>query len=537
MKLKCKLASVIALTFVLILFSQSVAVAQIFGGGSGEKVNTEFVPKTAFASAVVFPQRFSKDPNYKLFPREVVTAWGESELGFDPLLIKQMTWMVKVPEDLSEWEMAPPVWAVVLHFEELQGLNGKLIDKLEQKTLAGKAIFSGAEIGMPSFLIVDELTVISAEDESFIEEMLLSKGTNSLTELMKNNGVSGQTLAFVDLEMARPVFEQIKEKMGADQALPPLSNIMRIPDLLDSFELGIDTDGTVEGKLIMHTANDETAEELETNLAEVLKLVKSMLVAEATKRVDRSDPVGIATIQYSNRIADKYEARLTPKRTGSDLTIEAKEELLAIPYLFTLMGSMDTAQFNPRQKKMNDLRQVALAVLNYESAFQKFPSRTIIDEEGRPLFSGRVSILPFMEQNNLHGNLRLDEPWDSPHNSQFTKDTKVQTFGENEMVRFPVFPNSMWDEENPVEHFQEITDGTSNTILAIYASEEDVVSWADPSPWILSVDDPMTSVFGERDEVQVVFVDGSVQILKKSEMTNDKLKAMLTVSGGEIVER
>ena len=63
------------------------------------------------------------------------------------------------------------------------------------------------------------------------------------------------------------------------------------------------------------------------------------------------------------------------------------------------------------------------------------------------------------------------------------------------------------------------------------------IEWANPQPWVLSEDDPMSDVFGDRETAAVVFLDGAGRVLKKSEMTNDKLKAMLTIDGGEAIER
>ena len=51
-------------------------------------------------------------------------------------------------------------------------------------------------------------------------------------------------------------------------------------------------------------------------------------------------------------------------------------------------------------------------------------------------------LLPFIEQNALHANLRLDEPWNSQHNSEFTA-MLIPSFGVNAdgcaTVMFPVF--------------------------------------------------------------------------------------------------
>ncbi len=46
----------------------------------------------------------------------------------------------------------------------------------------------------------------------------------------------------------------------------------------------------------------------------------------------------------------------------------------------------------------------------------------------------------------------------------------------------------------------------------------------------------MKDVFGDRDSVICLFLDGSVRRFTKDELTNEKLGAMLTIAGGEVVE-
>jgi len=148
-------------------------------------------------------------------------------------------------------------------------------------------------------------------------------------------------------------------------------------------------------------------------------------------------------------------------------------------------------------------------------------------------------MLPFLEQANIYDSLRLEESWDSEHNSQFTS-MAIEAFGISDeglsTIRFPVFPGSAWDDEDRELTFGDIRDGSSNTIFAIQAPPESAASWADPTPWNISKDNPMKDVFGDRDEVTVSMFDGSTQVLKKENMTNEKLKAMLTFDGGEVIE-
>lgn len=69
-----------------------------------------------------------------------------------------------------------------------------------------------------------------------------------------------------------------------------------------------------------------------------------------------------------------------------------------------------------RTQCINNVKQIGLALLNYESANGHFPPPYIADESGRPMHSWRVLILPFMEHAELYERYNFAEPWDSTEN-------------------------------------------------------------------------------------------------------------------------
>ena len=69
-----------------------------------------------------------------------------------------------------------------------------------------------------------------------------------------------------------------------------------------------------------------------------------------------------------------------------------------------------------RAQCINNMKQVGLALHNYHDAYRSFPPAYIPDEDGRPMHSWRVLLLPYLEQQFLYDQYRFDEPWDSPHN-------------------------------------------------------------------------------------------------------------------------
>ncbi|QDU22917.1 sigma-70 family RNA polymerase sigma factor [Urbifossiella limnaea] len=74
-----------------------------------------------------------------------------------------------------------------------------------------------------------------------------------------------------------------------------------------------------------------------------------------------------------------------------------------------------TATASQRRRSLNNLKQILLAVHNYESTYGHLPS-DIRDPSGKALLSWRVALLPYLEQDNLYRQFKLTEPWDSEHN-------------------------------------------------------------------------------------------------------------------------
>src|SRR4029077_1750271 len=62
-----------------------------------------------------------------------------------------------------------------------------------------------------------------------------------------------------------------------------------------------------------------------------------------------------------------------------------------------------------------NLDQIGRAIRAYEAAHGALPHNSY-DDQGRPLLSWRVHLLPFMQEADLYRQFRLNEPWDSEHN-------------------------------------------------------------------------------------------------------------------------
>jgi hypothetical protein len=91
--------------------------------------------------------------------------------------------------------------------------------------------------------------------------------------------------------------------------------------------------------------------------------------------------------------------------------------LLAFPGLFFAVRHVRVSA--ARMTDTSHLKQMALAFHNDNDANGYCPAATAYyTRDGKPGLSWRVAILPYIEQDNLFKQFRLDEPWDSPHNKK-----------------------------------------------------------------------------------------------------------------------
>jgi prepilin-type processing-associated H-X9-DG protein len=192
----------------------------------------------------------------------------------------------------------------------------------------------------------------------------------------------------------------------------------------------------------------------------------------------------------------------------------------------------------------NNLKQIALAMHNYQQAYGCFPPAYIPDKNGKPMHSWRVLLLPFLDEKVLYNQYRFNEPWDSPNNRNVTNVAihlyqcpTSQPKGPVTSYMMVVGPHTISDGPH-CRKSRDITDGLSNTIMVAEVADSGV-RWAEPKD--LEFDHLDFKINGTKrpgissdhsNGAHVAFCDGSVRFLENS--TNPELvKAMLTIDGGE----
>jgi len=121
------------------------------------------------------------------------------------------------------------------------------------------------------------------------------------------------------------------------------------------------------------------------------------------------------------------ENGLIPKPKGKRFTVKWSEE--TINTVFAKLGpiivdviakNIAVTRYDAQQKQLtHNFKMLGLGMHNYHDTKKCFPPAFTVDENGKPLHSWRVLILPYVEQSALYESIRLDEPWDSEYNRQF----------------------------------------------------------------------------------------------------------------------
>jgi hypothetical protein len=238
---------------------------------------------------------------------------------------------------------------------------------------------------------------------------------------------------------------------------------------------------------------------------------------------------------------DKLKTVLTLDRADDRVMLSVADKDL-LPVIAGLMQKVRADLV--RGESRNQLRQIGLALWSYHDVHKQFPAAASYDKGGKPLLSWRVHLLPFLDQEALYKEFRLDEPWDSDHNKKLiarmpavyrsSEDPKVIAAGKTSYLA-PLGEATMFPGKEGVR-VRDVTDGTSNTIFIVDADDAHAVEWTKPEDLPIDSKAPRKGLSKRHDETYLtLFVDGSVHGLP-AKIKDTMLYALFTRAGGEVVQ-
>jgi hypothetical protein len=190
----------------------------------------------------------------------------------------------------------------------------------------------------------------------------------------------------------------------------------------------------------------------------------------------------------------------------------------------------------------NNLHAIVLAMHHYHDEYGVFPPAVVSDAASKPLYSGRVLLLPFLGEQSLYNQFDKTRAWDSPENLPLSKNCPAifqnplntgaslasANTGQTDFL-FVTGKNTVFEAGKAIGTVN-ISDDPSNT-MAVVEVKTSGVHWAEPTDLDLSqaVALPAGSDFRGN---QAAFADGSVRLVPRS-VTPGQIRAIATRNGGE----
>ena len=175
-----------------------------------------------------------------------------------------------------------------------------------------------------------------------------------------------------------------------------------------------------------------------------------------------------------------------------------------------------------RTQCKSNLKQIELALFNYESTYHALPPAYTVDAEGNALHSWRTLILPYLDQTQLYEKIDLSKPWNDPVNAE-AFNTRVPVFqcpstahkDNNTTYMAVVGSNNCFLPSEP-RQLSDITADRGETLMVIEVAPEQSVHWMSPC----DADERLILGFGPQTKfahpggTNASFVDGRVRFLE-----------------------
>ena len=470
----------------------------------------------------------------------------------DPTTVETVTGFVMFPKNPG----SPPEFAFLISLKK----------PVEEKALFVSAMPDGETIKKDgiNMVVKDDIGLILMNQGKLIAvgapSLLPTLGKNTapakgdFARFLKGNA-SGLINAAINLE---PIPKEVFAF-----APPPFNSIV---NGMQYMEAGIAVEKTIRLSTTITYEKEEQAKAALKTVKEFAKMGLSELKEprkEVEKRVFPKDQVGanpltdlpeflaalagLAIINEAENLLKNPPITLAGTSLKADYTTPQISSNALIPTTAIAIGMMLPAvqkvrEASQRISSMNNLKQIALAMANYEATFGAFPAAAICDKKtGKPLLSWRVSILQYIEEDALYKQFKLDEPWDSEHNLKLAKNMpkvyfhpKANKPGDNKTHYRLFYGKGAAFELNKGFSMGAIAnmDGLSNTLMVVEAEEP--VVWTNPNDLAFDPTKALPKMLSIDGKFSAAYCDGSVRTFKMP-IDPEILKLLIQKNDGKLI--
>lgn len=235
-----------------------------------------------------------------------------------------------------------------------------------------------------------------------------------------------------------------------------------------------------------------------------------------------------------------------PRKSDGFTLVELLVVIAIIATLLALLAPMQRGGGRETARRitcLNNLKQISLALLNYEEEHGTLPPAFTVDENGNRLHSWRTLLLPYLELQKLYDTIDLTKPWDDPANEQ-ARETFVEVYecpsahsddGSTTYLAV-VGPDCVFSADG-ARSSSDVVDGAAETITFLDVAWSRDIHWMSPED--ISPEE-VIEMFNAHEAhhpaiYQVAFLDGHATAIPE-DIEREALRAMLTIAGGESLE-
>lgn len=179
-----------------------------------------------------------------------------------------------------------------------------------------------------------------------------------------------------------------------------------------------------------------------------------------------------------------------------------------------------------RTMSQNNLKQIGLALHNYESTFTVFPPGGVFSEEGTAFHGWTTSIAPYLDASPFYNQVNFDIPWDDPLQAEHFLNGRYPVFlnPSRQPIRSPdgfslvhYSANQWLLHRNSSTEIKEIEAGTSNTLAMAdafgnFAPLGYPYIWRDP---LIPMNNSPDGYGYAKTGMHVLLMDGTVRWINK----------------------
>jgi hypothetical protein len=502
-------------------------------------IETTWIADDYFAALIFHPRQILA----KQTPEAASEAWLDAaagELGLTLSEVDQICLLLGPPEGGASPAPAPISTTWIFRFSTpaaQQAMLRRFLGEHHHQEAARLGHVYYRDSAAPVAISApDERTVLFASERNVKRALAASRPRSLLLSRLANVSGRPDIVGVVDAAPVRPLLRRATGRTGD---APPPAWVRQIADIMNQMKaatLTADFEAAPLAHLAMEAEDSQAAVQLE-QLAQGYRAAAAVLLpALQGQWVRGEDAQGYAPLFA---LAGDLLSGVTVERQIRQVSVDiaAPPALDRLPQILEA-AYLAAARNNAREDRVQRLQLVGLALHNHHVATGSFPAGASRDAAGRPLLSWRVHLLPFLGEEELYRQFRLDEPWDSAHNRTLIEkipsiyhDTGSPVTGRTRTVGL-IGPDTPLGSSRGVS-LGDFADGPDDTILVVECGADRAVPWTSPEDLPFDPQNPI-AVLGsvEKAGFLALFGDGRVEIIQPRIAPN-ALKALLTHAGRE----